>query len=105
VIHGTYLDTERVVVGRVGRVQRLALDVVAPPAVVVGVGAKVQRARDNVAAALLISGSVTARLRDVDLTGARPWAVCVVLGQHPNSGPQPVTRRQLGDDLDSAVLY
>jgi hypothetical protein len=48
-------------------VQGLALDVVEPPAVVVGVGTKVQRAGDDVVSALSVAGSIAARLHDVDL--------------------------------------
>jgi len=70
----------------------------------VEVGTKVQRARDNVPATLSVTGIVAARFGDIDLTRSRPRAICVVLGQHPDSGPQPITRWQLGDDLDTAVL-
>ncbi len=47
--------------------------------------------------------AVTARFHDVDFAGCRPATVCLISGQHPNSGPNPVTFRQLGNDLDTAV--
>lgn len=64
----TYLDTECVVISCICGVQCLALDVVAPPAVVVSVRAEVQRTGNDVVAALSVAGRVAARLHDVDLT-------------------------------------
>ena len=100
----SYLNTESVVVSSIGGVQSLALNIVLPPAVVIGVGTEVQRTGDDVVAALSVALVVAARLHDVDLAGARPGAIYAVLGQHPDGRPQPVSSGQLGDDLNATVL-
>jgi hypothetical protein len=98
------LDTEGVVTSGVGRVQGLALDVVTPPAIVAGVRAEVQSTGCDVVSALCIGVVISARLHDVDLTGSRPVAINVVLGQHPNRGPEPVALGKLSLHLNAAVL-
>ena len=52
----------------------------------------------------LVRGAVSTGLHDVDLTGPGPLAVGVVDGKHPQGGPEPVAKRQFGDNLDLAVL-
>lgn len=100
----TYLEAEGVELVGVGCVQGGTLLDVAPPAVGVGIWAKVQRAVDNVVAPRRVREVVAARGCDVDFARPRPLAVDLVDGQHPDGGPQPVARRQLGDDFDPPVL-
>ena len=47
---------------------------------------------------------VSARLHNVDLTGSRPVHIDVVLGKHPNRGPEPVALGKLSLHLNAAVL-
>ena len=98
------LDAEGVRGGGEGGVQGVALHVGAPPRVVVGVRAPVQRTRHDVVAALGVGVVVPARLADVDLARFGPWAVDAVDGQHPDGGPEPVTLGQRGGDLNASVL-
>lgn len=99
----TYLDAKGVEPRVERRVRRLALDVVAPPSIILLVRPKVQRAADDVVAALAVREVVAAGLHDVELAGPRPRPVHAVRGQHPDGGPQPVALGQLGLDLDAAV--
>lgn len=98
------LETVDVEALGIGRVKSLALDVVLPPCVVVGVRSPVECRRDNVVTTLRVGVVVTAGLHQVNLTRRRPWAVGVVDRHHPNGRPEPVTCGQLGLDLDAAVL-
>lgn len=100
----TNLDAKDVVAGSVGSVERLALDVVAPPTVVGSVGTKVEGAGSDVVSALAVGVVVSAGLHNVDLTRAGPLAVHIVFGQHPDCRPQPVTGRELSLDLDTSVF-
>lgn len=84
--------------------QGVALDVGAPPGVVGGVGAPVQRRRDDVVPALRVRVVVPAALGDVDLAGLRPFAVDGVAGQHPDRWPEPVAGGELGGHFDAAVF-
>lgn len=84
--------------------QCLSLDVVAPPAVVVGVRAKVQRAGNDVVPALRIPRRIATRFHNVNLARAGPRAVHIVSGQHPNSWPEPIASRQFGNDFHAAIL-
>lgn len=100
----TNLKTEGVVAVGVRGVESLAFDVVAPPTIIVGVWTKVQSAGGNIVTALSVGVIVAARFHNVNFTRARPVTVDAVLGQHPDGGPKPVTSRQLGLDLDAAIL-
>ena len=84
--------------------ESLALDVVSPPTVIGSVGTKVKSARGDIVSTLGVSVVVSTRLHDVNFTRAGPFAIDVVLGQHPNSRPQPVTSRKLGLNLNTAVF-
>lgn len=90
--------------GCVSRVKGLVLLVCSPPAVVVCVWSPVERGRDDVVAAFGVCVVVTAGFHDVDLTGCWPVAVNIVLWQHPDRRPKPVTLGQLSLDFDTSVL-
>lgn len=90
--------------GRIGGVQRGALVVVHEPAVARAVGAPVQRAAHDLAAALRERVVVAPALHDVDLAARGPRAVRAVGGEHPDSGPEPVAGGKACLDLDAAVL-
>jgi hypothetical protein len=47
---------------------------------------------------------VTSRFHDIDLAAGGPRSVGVFDGHHPDGGPQPITFRDLGLDLDTSVL-
>ena len=97
-------EPERVAFLREGGVQRVALDVGPPPGVVGRVGAPVQRARDDVVAALGVGVVVASRLGNVDFAGLGPWAVLGFDRQHPDTGPEPVSSWEVGGDFDASVL-
>lgn len=87
--------------GRIVRIMRRRPSTVPPLRPVM------QRARKLLDANLLPvrhESLVAARLQDVNLTRKRPRAVLVQLRLHPQGGPQPVARWQLGADLDASVL-
>ena len=96
------LQAEGVEGACVRRVQRLPLDVGAPPRVHGRRGAPVQRAADDVVAALGVGPVVAARLRHVDLAGRGPGPVGGVHGEQPDRGPEPVALGELGGDFDAA---
>lgn len=87
----------------IGSMQRLALDVRAPPSVVGGVRTPVQRRGDDVVSTLRIGVVISSRLDDVDFARCGPRAVRVGDGQHPDGGPEPVAGGELGGDFDAAV--
>lgn len=47
---------------------------------------------------------IPSALHDVDFSTRGPSPVLIVLRQHPNGRPQPVTLRQFGSDLKPAIL-
>lgn len=51
----------------------------------------------NVIATLGVTSVITARLHDVNFARGRPLAICVVNGEHPDCGPEPVSGREFGD--------
>jgi len=67
-------------------------------------GSPMQSGGELVVATSSARGVVTARLHDVDLTGCGPSAISLILGKHPNSGPEEVTLRKLCFDFDLSVL-
>jgi hypothetical protein len=74
-ILGAPLEPERVVLGGVGRVQRVLLRERVVPGVLVGSGTPMEGAGGDVVAARGIGEVVTAGLRDVDFAGGGPVAV------------------------------
>jgi hypothetical protein len=100
----THLQAKRVEASSIRGMKSLALDVVAPPAIVVCVGTKVQRAGGDVVAALCVCEVVPAGFHDVNLARARPLSVDVVSRQHPDRRPKPVASRELGSHLDATKL-
>jgi len=88
----------------IGCMQRLSFDIVSPPAIVSSIGSPVKRAAHNVVATLRISVVVAAGFHDVNFTGARPWSIGVCGWKHPDGRPQPISRRQLCGNLNSAEL-
>ena len=97
------LEAERVEFIRVGGVQSFSLIVCPPPGVVGWIGSPVESGRDDVISALRMGGIVSTTLNEIDLTGRRPWAVCLLDGHHPDCRPQPEALGELGHDLDTAV--
>ena len=97
-------ETECVFLSSVSGVKSGSLHVRAPPCIVCRVRTPVESRRDYIVSTLLVGVVVPAGLANIDLTRLRPWSIGVVHWQHPNCGPQPVTRRKLGGDLDTAVL-
>jgi len=73
----------------------------------VGIGlvgrAPVSSAVVNVATTFAVLAAVATGLHDVDLTTPWPLAVDVVLGHHPDRGPEPISLRKLSDNLDLTV--
>jgi hypothetical protein len=59
---------------------------------------------EGVAATSGAVNTVTAGFNDVDFTGSGPGAVFVVLGKHPDGGPEPITLGELCNNLNAAVL-
>lgn len=47
---------------------------------------------------------VSTRFNNVDLSGARPRAILACLGKHPDSGPKPITFRELCSNFNSTIL-
>jgi len=100
----TNLNTEFVVACCKCRVQCVTLDVVTPPAVVFAVGTKVQRAGDVVYTSFGVAWGIAACFSNVNLTGARPLAVYIILGQHPNGRPKPISAGEFGNNFKPAVF-
>lgn len=57
----------------------------------------------DVAATFAVLAAVATRLHDIDLATPRPLAVDVVLGHHPDRGPEPITLGKLCNNLDLTV--
>lgn len=51
-----------------------------------------------------IGDYVASGLHDIDLATPWPNTIHRVRGQHPDGRPEPVTSRQLGNDLDTAIF-
>ncbi len=67
-------------------------------------GSPVEGGSELVVAAGGARSVVTARLHDVNLTRGRPSAICLILGKHPNGGPQEITLGELSLDLNLSIL-
>jgi len=98
------LEAESVETLGVCGVESSVLVVVEPPTIVGRVGTPVESAAHDIVAALSVGVVVSAGLHDINFTRTRPGTVYIVLGQHPDGGPQPVTLRELGLDLDATEL-
>ena len=76
----------------------------APISVVFLIGTPVESAGDNVVSAGRIAVVVASRFGDIDFARCGPSPECVVDGQHPNGGPEPVALWHGGYDFDPTVL-
>ena len=75
----------------------------APVPVILLVGSPMESAGDNVVSAGRIGVIIAARLGDIDFAGCGPRSECIVDGQHPDGGPEPVTLWHFGYNLDTTV--
>ena len=98
------LKAEGVFLSSVCGVKSAPLHVRAPPSIIGWVRAPVKSRRDDVVPTLLVGMVVSTRLANINLARLGPRSVGVVHWQHPNCGPQPVTSRELGSDLNTSVL-
>lgn len=96
------LETESMKTGCVRGVQSLLFPVGLVPGIGIWGRTPVERGGYNVVAAKRVGVVVASGFGDVDLAGCRPWAICVVHGQKPDSGPEPVAAGKLSNDLDPA---
>ena len=75
-----------------------------PIPIILLVGTPVERAGDNVVSAGRIAVIVASGLGNIDFARLGPRPECVVDGQHPDGGPEPVTDRHLGYNFDTTVF-
>ena len=86
-------DAECVPIFGIRGMKCLALDVVAPPAIIGGVGTKMKGAADDVITALAKGVIVATRFHDVNLARSWPLAIFTLSWKHPDGWPQPITAR------------
>lgn len=98
------LETKGVRLCSVGGVKSRSLDVGPPPSIVGQIRTPMESGGDDVVTTLLVGVVVTTRFGDIDLTRQGPGTIGVLDRQHPDGGPEPVTLRHLGGDLDTTVL-
>ncbi len=75
-----------------------------PIPVILLVGTPVESAGDNVVSAGRIGVIVASGLSNINFARCGPRPECVVDGQHPDGGPEPVTLRHCGYNFDTTVF-
>lgn len=76
----------------------------APVSVILLVWTPVESTSDDVVSASRIAVVVTSGLANIDFARCGPRSECVVDGQHPDGGPEPVTLGHCGYDFDTTVF-
>ena len=100
----TPLQAIRVFAGSISGMESFLFLVGAPVPVVLLIGTPVEGASDNVVPARRIAVVVTSRLSDINFARCGPGSECVVDGQHPDGGPQPVTHWHRSYNFDTTVF-